>query len=102
MHEVDVYSPDDQLTNYEKNADVICLLYDGTDPSSFAYCAKIYLRYFYRTKVPCMFVASKAGRYDSFEQSYEFQPSDFCLTHQLPKPLRFAEIGNSDSVIYSK
>ncbi|KAI6184056.1 Mitochondrial Rho GTPase [Aphelenchoides bicaudatus] len=101
MHEVDVYSPDDQLTNYEKNADVICLLYDGMDPSSFAYCAKIYLRYFYRTKVPCLFVASKAGRYDDFEQSYEFQPSDFCLTHQLPKPLRFCEIGNSNSVIYS-
>lgn len=43
MHEVDVFSPEDQLTHYEKNADVICLLYDGTDPYSFAYCAKLYL-----------------------------------------------------------
>jgi Ras family protein T1 len=51
--------------------------------------------------VPCLFVASKAGRYDDFEQSYEFQPSDFCLTHQLPKPLRFADIGRSDSMIYT-
>lgn len=43
MHEVDVFSPEDQLTTYEKNADVICLLYDGSDPNSFAYCAKLYL-----------------------------------------------------------
>ncbi|KAI6196890.1 Mitochondrial Rho GTPase [Aphelenchoides besseyi] len=99
MHEVDVYSADDQLTNYETNADVICLLYDGTDPNSFAYCAKLYLRYFYRTKVPVLFVASKSSY--EFEQQFEFQPSDFCLTHQLPKPLRFAELGNSQAVVFS-
>jgi len=40
---VDVYSPDDVLTSYEKSADVICLLYDATNPNSFAYCANIYL-----------------------------------------------------------
>ncbi|CAD5211048.1 unnamed protein product [Bursaphelenchus okinawaensis] len=101
MHEVDVYSPEDQLTTYEKNADVICLLYDGTDPNSFAYCAKLYLRYFYRTKVPCLFVASKTGKYD-FEQTYEFQPSDFCLTHQLPKPLKFVEVGNSQAQVFAQ
>ncbi|KAI6172131.1 Mitochondrial Rho GTPase [Aphelenchoides besseyi] len=87
------------LTNYETNADVICLLYDGTDPNSFAYCAKLYLRYFYRTKVPVLFVASKSSY--EFEQQFEFQPSDFCLTHQLPKPLRFAELGNSQAVVFS-
>ncbi|KAI6242687.1 Mitochondrial Rho GTPase [Aphelenchoides fujianensis] len=100
MHEVDVYSADDQLTNFETNADVICLLYDGTDPNSFAYCAKLYLRYFYRTKVPLLFVSSKSAY--EYEQGFEFQPSDFCLTHQLPKPFRFVEVGNAQAPVFSQ
>jgi hypothetical protein len=43
LHEVDVHSPEDTLTQYEKSADVVCLLYDVSNPSSFEYCARIYL-----------------------------------------------------------
>lgn len=43
LHEVDVLSPDEVLTVHEKSADVIVLLYDMTNPDSFAYCASIYL-----------------------------------------------------------
>lgn len=43
LQEVDIYSSTDSLTTYETSADVICLLYDGTSPDSFAHCAQIYL-----------------------------------------------------------
>lgn len=43
IHEVDVFTENDLLTSYEKSADVICLLYDASNPTSFAYCAGIYL-----------------------------------------------------------
>ncbi|VDK83319.1 unnamed protein product [Onchocerca ochengi] len=101
LHEVDVLSPDEALTTYEKTADVIVLLYDITNPDSFAYCASIYLKYFYRTKVPCVIVATKSELCE-VEQKYEQQPSDFCRTHSLPQPLRFRlnDIGKTDNSIF--
>ena len=57
----------------------LCIFFIGTDPNSFSWVAKIYLRYFFRTKVPCLFVASKTSSHD-YDQTYEFTPSDFCLT----------------------
>uniref|UniRef100_A0A915Q1W6 Mitochondrial Rho GTPase 1 n=1 Tax=Setaria digitata TaxID=48799 RepID=A0A915Q1W6_9BILA len=101
LHEVDVLSPDEALTTYEKSADVIVLLYDITNPDSFAYCASIYLKYFYRTKVPCVIVATKSELCE-VEQKYEQQPSDFCRTHSLPQPLRFRlnDIGKTDNPIF--
>uniref|UniRef100_A0A915D2P9 Mitochondrial Rho GTPase 1 n=1 Tax=Ditylenchus dipsaci TaxID=166011 RepID=A0A915D2P9_9BILA len=103
LHEVDVYGQDDLLTSYEKTADVVCLLYDATNPNSFAYCATYYLRYFYRTKVPCLVVATKIENYE-LEQNYEHQPRDFCLMHQLPAPVRFynSDIGNPNALVFSQ
>uniref|UniRef100_A0A1I8AWM1 Mitochondrial Rho GTPase n=1 Tax=Meloidogyne hapla TaxID=6305 RepID=A0A1I8AWM1_MELHA len=101
IHEVDVCSQNELLSNQEKNADVICLLYDSSNSSSFAYCAEIYLRYFNRTKVPCLFVATKTGKYTK-DQNYEYQPEDFCREHQLPKPQYFSntDIGNPSADVF--
>ncbi|KAK6109604.1 Mitochondrial Rho GTPase 1 [Brugia pahangi] len=101
LHEVDVLSPDEALTTYEKSADVIVLLYDITNPDSFAYCASVYLKYFYRTKVPCVIVATRSELYE-VEQKYEQQPSDFCRAHSLPQPLRFRvnDTGKTDNPIF--
>nr|CAD2192954.1 unnamed protein product [Meloidogyne enterolobii] len=101
IHEVDVCSQNELLSNQEKTADVICLLYDSSNPNSFAYCADIYLRYFNRTKVPCLFVATKTGKYTK-DQNYEYQPEDFCREHQLPKPQYFsnADIGNPSADVF--
>lgn len=103
LHEVDVYSQNELLSGQEKNADVICLLYDSTNSNSFAYCAHIFLRYFCRTKVPCLFVATRAEKYN-VEQDYEFQPEDFCRMHQLPKPYYFrdGDIGNPLAEVFTQ
>ncbi|VDM97159.1 unnamed protein product [Thelazia callipaeda] len=101
LHEVDVLSPDEALTAYEKSADVIVLLYDSSDTNSFAYCASMYMKYFYRTKVPCVIVATKSELCE-VEQNYEQQPKEFCRTHSLPQPLRFRleDIGKTDNPIF--
>ncbi|VDK43175.1 unnamed protein product [Anisakis simplex] len=103
LHEVDVYSRDELLTSYEKSADVIVLLYDASNPNSFAYCATIYLKYFYRTKVPCLIIATKVERCEA-EQNYEQQPNEFCRTHTLPQPVRFRDedLGNARSQIFTQ
>ncbi|MFH4983042.1 hypothetical protein AB6A40_009751 [Gnathostoma spinigerum] len=101
LHEVDVCSPNDLLTSYEKSADVVVLLYDATNPNSFSYCASVYLNYFYRTKVPCVIVATKMDCFE-IEQNYEQQPVDFCRTHALPMPLPFRreDLGRPNSAVF--
>uniref|UniRef100_A0A158R4B8 Mitochondrial Rho GTPase n=1 Tax=Syphacia muris TaxID=451379 RepID=A0A158R4B8_9BILA len=103
LHEVDVISTEEMLTSYEKSADVVVFLYDASNPNSFSYSANIYLKYFYRTKVPCVVVATKVECFQP-EQNYEQQPADFCQAHGLPQPLRFRleDIGKTDSSVYSQ
>ena len=37
----------------QTSSDVVCLVYDSSNPRSFEYCARIYLRYFSTTQVCC-------------------------------------------------
>ncbi|VDD96185.1 unnamed protein product [Enterobius vermicularis] len=64
---------------------------------------KYLLKYFYRTKVPCVVIATKVECFQP-EQNYEQQPDDFCQAHGLPQPIRFRmeDIGRSDSFVYSQ
>uniref|UniRef100_A0A7E4ZZK7 Mitochondrial Rho GTPase n=1 Tax=Panagrellus redivivus TaxID=6233 RepID=A0A7E4ZZK7_PANRE len=103
LHEVDVFSATDSLTSYETAADVICLLYDGTASDSFAQCANIYLRYFHRTKVPVLFVATKTVGNNEVEQDFEMSPLEFCKIYGLPPPVHFptSDIGRPSSPVYS-
>uniref|UniRef100_A0A0N4ZC96 Mitochondrial Rho GTPase n=1 Tax=Parastrongyloides trichosuri TaxID=131310 RepID=A0A0N4ZC96_PARTI len=103
LHEVNLYDQGNTLTEYEKNADVVAFLYDVSNPQSFAYSANIYTKFFYRTKVPCLFVATKVERF-VVEQDYEMQPDEFCRFYQLPEPykLRNTEIGKSDSPLFQQ
>ena len=41
--DTDVMLVTDTLTAAQQNCDVICLVYDASNPRSFEYCAKIYL-----------------------------------------------------------
>ncbi|KAF8370838.1 miro-1 [Pristionchus pacificus] len=89
LREVDVLSPSDVLSSAETAADVVCFLYDISNPESFAFCATVFLKYFYRTKTPCLMVATKVER-EEVEQRWETQPGEFCCHHELPKPVRLA------------
>lgn len=101
LHEVNLYDQGNTLTDYEKNADVVVFLYDVSNPQSFAYSANIYKRFFYRTKVPCLFIATKVERF-SVEQDYEMQPDSFCRYYHLAEPYKLynKEIGKSNNQIF--
>jgi len=60
-------------------------------------------RYFYRTKVPCLVVSTKGDQFQ-VEQNFEHQPVDFCLMHQLPRPIPFrdADIGNASAPVFTQ
>ena len=43
MMDADVLAASDGLNSTQTNCDVICLVYDASNPRSFEYCARIYL-----------------------------------------------------------
>ena len=43
MMDTDVLAASDGLSSKQTNCDVICLVYDASNPRSFEYCARIYL-----------------------------------------------------------
>jgi len=85
MMDADVLAASDCLNSTQTNCDVICLVYDASNPRSFEYCARIYLRYFSTTQVPVLVVANKSDR-GVVRQDYILQPEAFCAKHKLPPP----------------
>ena len=43
MLDADVLTASDGLTSEQAHSDVVCLVYDASNPRSFEYCARIYL-----------------------------------------------------------
>ncbi|XP_048103405.1 mitochondrial Rho GTPase 1b isoform X1 [Alosa alosa] len=83
LHEV---FPDfDFLSDAELSCDVVCLIYDASNPFSFEYCAKVFKQYFMDSKTPCMMVASKADL-PEVKQQYALTPLEFCRKHKMPPP----------------
>uniref|UniRef100_A0A8C6LMW6 Mitochondrial Rho GTPase n=1 Tax=Nothobranchius furzeri TaxID=105023 RepID=A0A8C6LMW6_NOTFU len=86
LHEV---MPDvDFLSETDLSCDVVCLVYDINNPSSFEYCAKVYKQYFIDSKTPCVVIAAKSDLYD-VRQHYSLSPHDFCRKHKLHPPQPF-------------
>ncbi|XP_014870270.1 mitochondrial Rho GTPase 1-A-like [Poecilia latipinna] len=86
LHEV---TPDfDILSEPDLTCDVVCLVYDGNDPRSFEYCAKVYEEYFIDSRTPCLVVAAKSDLAE-VEQQYSQSPLDFCRKHKLHPPQPF-------------
>uniref|UniRef100_A0A8C6LUS3 Ras homolog family member T1a n=1 Tax=Nothobranchius furzeri TaxID=105023 RepID=A0A8C6LUS3_NOTFU len=83
LHEV---MPDvDFLSETDLSCDVVCLVYDINNPSSFEYCAKVYKQYFIDSKTPCVVIAAKSDLYD-VRQHYSLSPHDFCRPLNSSKP----------------
>ncbi|KAI1884087.1 hypothetical protein AGOR_G00222770 [Albula goreensis] len=101
LHEV---FPDfDFLSDSDLNCDVVCLVYDISNPRSFEYCAKLYKQYFLDSKTPCMVIAAKSDLHEA-RQLYSLSPLEFCRKHKMHPPQSFtcntAEVPSKD--IYMK
>ncbi|XP_026785446.1 mitochondrial Rho GTPase 1-A isoform X1 [Pangasianodon hypophthalmus] len=101
LHEV---LPDFEfLSESDLACDVVCLVYDISNPRSFEYCAKAYKKYFMDSKTPCMMIAAKSDLHE-VRQHYSASPLDFCRRHKLHPPQQFtcntAEAPSRD--IYTK
>uniref|UniRef100_A0A4W4EK07 Mitochondrial Rho GTPase n=1 Tax=Electrophorus electricus TaxID=8005 RepID=A0A4W4EK07_ELEEL len=83
LHEV---LPDFEfLSETDLACDIVCLVYDISNPHSFEYCAKAYKVY---SKTPCMFIAAKSDLHE-VRQQYGLSPLDFCRRHKLHPPQLF-------------
>ncbi|XP_041362317.1 mitochondrial Rho GTPase 1-like isoform X2 [Gigantopelta aegis] len=100
LHEVDV-AMSQMLTPTELDCDVACLMYDVTNPRSFAFCANLYLKHFIDSKIPTLIVACKA-EHPEVRQDYEFTPAQFCSRYKLPPPQYFTCIDRVNWDVYIK
>ncbi|KAM8947125.1 mitochondrial Rho GTPase 1 isoform 4-T4 [Pelodytes ibericus] len=68
--------------------DVVCLVYDITNPKSFDYCAGIFKQHFMDSRTPCLIVAAKSDLHEVKQES-STSPADFCKKHKMPPPQAF-------------
>ncbi|CAK6444880.1 unnamed protein product [Pipistrellus nathusii] len=72
--------------------DVACLMFDGSDPQSFALCTNVYKRHYMDGQTPCLFVSSKADLPEGVALP-GLSPAEFCRRHRLPAPAPFSCAG---------
>jgi len=99
--DTDINTATDCLNPQQTGCDVICLVYDCSNPRSFEYCARIYLRYFSTTQLPVLVVANKSDQ-GVVRQDYILQPEAFCAKHKLPPPQKTSAKLNPAKDIFLK
>ncbi|KAG9468586.1 hypothetical protein GDO78_022420 [Eleutherodactylus coqui] len=77
----------ESLSPADTVCDVVCLVYDITDPKSFEYCARIFKQHFMDSRTPCLIVAAKSDLHEVKQESVS--PADFCKKHKMPPPQAF-------------
>ncbi|GAB1296550.1 Mitochondrial Rho GTPase 1 [Apodemus speciosus] len=85
LHDI---SESEFLTETETVCDVVCLIYDVTNPKSFEYCARIFKQHFMDSRIPCLIVAAKSDLHE-VKQEHSISPTDFCRKHKMPPPQAF-------------
>ncbi|KAM4820156.1 mitochondrial Rho GTPase 2 [Thomomys bottae] len=86
-------SADSLLTDsLDPTCDVACLMFDGSDPRSFAHCASVYKHHYMDGQTPCLFVSSKADLPEGVGPP-GLSPAEFCRRHRLPPPVPFSCAG---------
>lgn len=100
LRDIDVRQVLDPLQPAEVLCDVACLTYDISDPKSFEYIARIYIKYFAESKIPVMVVGCKGDR-EEVRQDYLLQPAEFCAKYKLLPPQYFS-IKHNKKDIYTK
>lgn len=94
--EVDVFGLTDKLTEPELLCDVVCLMFDLSNPRSFEYVARIFLKHFNDCRLPILVLGSKCDLFQ-VRQAYVLQPDDFCAKYKLPKPHFFSASASNAS-----
>ncbi|XP_003928401.1 mitochondrial Rho GTPase 2 isoform X2 [Saimiri boliviensis] len=82
-------------TSLDAACDVACLMFDGSDPESFAHCASVYKRHYMDGQTPCLFVSSKADLPEGVLPA-GLSPAEFCRKHRLPAPVPFSCAGPAE------
>lgn len=83
LHEV--LSDSEFITASDTTCDVVCLVYDVSNPKSFEYCTRIFKQHFIDSKTPCIIVAGKSDLHEA-KQCHGASPTEFCNKHKMPPP----------------
>ena len=66
--------------------DVVCLLFDVSDPQSFQHCVEVHKRFVVNSDVACLIVATKSDC-SAVRQMSLVQPAQFCAQNGLMPPV---------------
>ena len=66
--------------------DVVCLLYDVSDPQSFQHCIEVHKRFVVNSDVACLIIATKSDC-TGVRQLSVVQPPQFCSQNNLHPPI---------------
>ncbi|XP_055916609.1 mitochondrial Rho GTPase isoform X2 [Eupeodes corollae] len=100
LRDIEVKQVLDPLQPQEVNCDVACLVYDTSNPRSFEYVARIYIKYYAESKIPVMIVGTK-GDLGENRQDYLLQPTEFCEKYKILQPHLFT-LKNNKKELYIK
>ncbi|KAL6441982.1 mitochondrial Rho GTPase isoform X2 [Cataglyphis hispanica] len=85
LKDINVLNVQDALTPAEIQCDAAALVYDASNPKSFEYIARIYIKYFADSKIPVLIIANKSDL-SEVKQGYLLQPAAFCSKYKLMPP----------------
>ncbi|CAK9828451.1 Mitochondrial Rho GTPase [Anthophora retusa] len=85
LRDINIHNVQDALTPAEIQCDAAALVYDASNPKSFQYIARIYIKYFADSKIPVLIVANK-NDLSEVKQEYLLQPESFCNKYKLMSP----------------
>ncbi|XP_011303852.1 mitochondrial Rho GTPase isoform X3 [Fopius arisanus] len=85
LRDINILNVQDALTPAQIQCDAAALVYDSSDPKSFEYIARIYIKYFADSKIPVLIVANKSDLAE-VKQEYLLQPASFCSKYKLMPP----------------
>ncbi|XP_071057642.1 mitochondrial Rho GTPase isoform X2 [Onthophagus taurus] len=101
LRDINVRNLSDPLLPQEVQCDVACLMYDCSNPKSFEYITRIFIKYFAESKIPVLIVASKSDLKEE-RQDYLLQPTTFCQKYRIIPPQTFSIKGHFRKDVYVK
>lgn len=99
LHEVNT-SNLSEVTEGRLTFDVVCLLYDVSDPESLQQCISLYKTILPDLSAKCLVVATKTDQ-PAIRQHCVIQAKEFCRSEGLPLPLKFSALSkDKNSELY--